>query len=207
MKRCTKCGQMKDDAEFWKVRTDGTTLRSRCRECCSNDPHDHSTDDRPVGRTCTTCGEWKPLSEFHNHKICRYGVEPMCKVCKFRKRKERDARDPSRIRTMDLKAKYGLTLDQYNAMHAAQEGQCAICGTAEEKLVVDLNHATGSVRSLLCHLCNAMIGCARESADILVNAAAYLYVERHPEMGHVRVEVAYVPGSRGTGEEGAKNSA
>ncbi|MGH2516458.1 MAG: endonuclease VII domain-containing protein, partial [Ktedonobacterales bacterium] len=107
-------------------------------------------------------------------------------------RKERDVRDPYRIRKMDLKAKYGLTLEQYNAMHAAQEGRCAICGMAAEKLVVDHNHATGSVRSLLCHLCNAMIGCARESADILVSAAAYLYAERHPEMGRVRAEVAYV---------------
>lgn len=77
-------------------------------------------------------------------------------------------------------------------MFAAQEGQCAICGTAKEKLVVDHNHATGHVRSLLCHLCNAMIGCARESSDILVRAAAYLYAEQHPELGQVRAEVAYV---------------
>lgn len=95
-------------------------------------------------------------------------------------------------REAELKYLYGLTLEQYNAMFAAQEGRCAICRTAEEKLVVDHNHATGRVRSLLCHLCNAMIGCARESSDIPVRAATYLYAEQHPELGQVRAEVAYV---------------
>src|SRR6476646_9619976 len=73
----------------------------------------------------------KPLSAFHKHKICLYGVESLCKQCKFRKRKERDAKYPDRIRSMDLKAKYpdrirsmdlkakyGMTIADYNAMHA-----------------------------------------------------------------------------------------
>jgi recombination endonuclease VII len=68
---------------------------------------------------------------------------------------------------MDLKAKYGITLEDYAAMLERQDGQCAICGTADEKLVVDHNHTTGRVRSLLCHLCNALIGCAREDVAIL----------------------------------------
>lgn len=193
MKQCTECGELKDESEFWRVRRgNGGALRARCRDCCTHDPHDHSGDTKPAGRVCTVCSEWKPLTEFHKHKICRYGVEPMCKLCKYQRRKERDSRDPDRIRKMDLKAKYGLSLEDYEAMLLAQEGRCAICGVADEKLVVDHNHATGRVRSLLCHLCNAMIGCARESAEILVSAAAYLHAEQHPELGRIRAEVAYV---------------
>ena len=78
---------------------------------------------------------------------------------------------------MDLKAKYGLTLEQYDEMRARQEGKCAICGDDKSKLVIDHNHRTGRVHSLLCHLCNAMIGCAREDIAILASAAAYLSAE------------------------------
>ncbi|HLJ81904.1 MAG TPA: endonuclease VII domain-containing protein [Ktedonobacterales bacterium] len=116
-------------------------------------------------------------------------MEPVCKACKLKHRQEYVAQYPERARNAELKYLNGLTLEQYHAMLAAQEGWCAICGTAEEKLVVDHNHATGRVRSLLCHLCNAMIGCARESSDILIRAAAYLYAEQHPELGRVRAEV------------------
>jgi len=193
MKQCTECGQIKDETEFyWATERGKSRRRARCRECCKRDPRDHSADPQPAGRICTVCNEYKPLSAFHKHKVCLYGVEPMCKRCKYLKRKQRDADDPTRVRRMDLKAKYGITLEEYAAMLARQEGQCAICGAAGEKLVVDHNHTTGRVRSLLCHLCNALIGCAREDITILVRAAAYLRAEQHPELGSVRAEPAFV---------------
>lgn len=105
----------------------------------------------------------------------------MCKLCKFKKRKERDARFPDRIRKMDLKAKYGLTLDEYNTMHANQRGMCAICRTEKETLVVDHNHVTGKVRRLLCGRCNTMLGYAREDVGVLLSATAYLLTEEHGE--------------------------
>lgn len=196
MKRCTQCGLLKDETESWRIRRGEVpgkeNLRARCRACCSNDPKDHSDDPRPEGKICRACKEWKPLAEFHRHKICRYGVEAICKRCKFRKRKERDTLEPSRMRRMDLKAKYCMSLADYVAMRERQEGRCAICGTEEERLVVEHNHRTGKVRALLCHLCNAMIGCAREEPAILLAALAYLHAERHPETGAVRAEVRYV---------------
>lgn len=66
------------------------------------------------------------------------------------------------------------------------------------KLVVDHNHASGAVRGLLCHLCNAMIGCARERIDILTAAAGYLYAEAHPEAAPVRAQVAFFAGGEGS---------
>ncbi len=59
------------------------------------------------------------------------------------------------------------------------------------KLVVDHNHQTGKVRELLCHLCNAMIGCAREDLAIIAAAAAYLYREQHPEREDVRTTISF----------------
>lgn len=85
--------------------------------------------------------------------------------------------------------RYGITIADYQAMYERQEGKCAICGTSEEKLVVDHNHKTGKVRELLCHLCNAMIGCAREDIAILTAAVAYLHREQHPEREGVRAVI------------------
>ena len=67
-------------------------------------------------------------------------------------------------------------------MYERQGGRCAICGATEGKLVVDHNHTTGKVRELLCHLCNAMIGCAHEDTAILLSGVTYLQrEEQHPQ--------------------------
>lgn len=104
----------------------------------------------------------------------------MCKLCKYLKRKERDLADSRRVRRLDLKAKYNLTLQDFDAMLAEQQGKCAICESSERNLVVDHHHATGRVRRLLCDLCNTMIGYAREDPAILLAGAAYLCVHEAP---------------------------
>jgi Recombination endonuclease VII len=191
LRTCTKCGIEKPESAFYSVTQRGITrLRRICKECFRAQLHDHSEDGKPEGRVCSQCGVYKPLSQFHKHKICLYGVEPMCKECRLRKRRVYNRRYPERIRNTDLKAKYGMTIEDYNAMHTRQNGRCAICGTSEEKLVVDHDHKTGQVRELLCHLCNAMIGCAREDIAILTSAVAYLQREQHSEREDVRATIS-----------------
>lgn len=159
MHECSSCHAVKGESEFYTATQRGVTrLRRICKECSKAQRRDHTDDPRPGGRICTVCKEWKPLTEFHKHKICRYGVEPMCKRCKYLKRKERDFADPQRVRRLDLKAKYNLTLQDFDAMLAVQQGKCAICGVSSQKLVVDHNHVTGQVRKLLCNHCNTMVG-------------------------------------------------
>lgn len=78
---------------------------------------------------------------------------------------------------------YGIGVDEYNALLAAQGGLCAICKKPEIlqaktgellKLAVDHNHLTGEVRSLLCGKCNKGIGLFSEDPDLLHTAAIYL---------------------------------
>lgn len=191
---CNKCGVIASDDEFYTVTRQGIARRRAiCKQCSKAQLRDRSGELKPEGRSCTRCGVFKPLTAFHIHKSCRYGVEPMCKACRLEKRRQYSRDHPDRVRNTDLRVRYGITLEQHREMLAVQAGRCAICGRAEKKLMVDHNHTTGQVRSLLCHLCNTMIGCARESAEILVRAAAYLYSEQHPEAGHVRAVVTYVP--------------
>ena len=62
--------------------------------------------------------------------------------------------------------KYGLTLEQYEAMHNAQNGVCAICGKPNQNnriLCVDHDHKTGKVRKLLCTSCNSKLGIYEEN--------------------------------------------
>lgn len=76
-----------------------------------------------------------------------------------------------------LKARYGLTEDDYERMFAEQRGCCAICGTSHPQLVIDHDHATGAVRGLLCSLCNTGIGHLRDDRGRVEQAAEYL--KRH----------------------------
>ncbi len=44
------------------------------------------------------------------------------------------------------------------------------------------NHQAGKVRALLCHLCNAMIGCAREDITILTASVTHLQCGQGSEL-------------------------
>lgn len=57
--------------------------------------------------------------------------------------------------------RYGLTLEQFEAMKKEQKGLCALCGNPPKNkrgLVPDHNHRTGKVRALLCDGCNWVVG-------------------------------------------------
>ena len=76
-----------------------------------------------------------------------------------------------------LKFEYGLTLENYDKMSLAQDGNCAICGGKNKlhgKLAVDHCHKTKKVRGLLCHNCNLGLGNFHESISKLESAICYL---------------------------------
>src|SRR3989304_573545 len=67
-------------------------------------------------------------------------------------------------------AKYGLSVDGYNAILKAQGGACAICKKPPKKrrLNVDHNHKTGRIRGLLCFRCNYGLGWFQDDGERLV---------------------------------------
>lgn len=75
-----------------------------------------------------------------------------------------------------LKHKYGLTLDDFDALAREQVGVCAICHRLPEDgpLHVDHCHTSGDVRGLLCGRCNRAIGLLDEEPLRFESAAAYL---------------------------------
>lgn len=75
-----------------------------------------------------------------------------------------------------LRARYGITLADYEAMLIEQDGACKICQQkpVRMRLSVDHCHATGKVRGLLCERCNSLLGRVRDDAGVLERAAEYL---------------------------------
>lgn len=74
------------------------------------------------------------------------------------------AKDPDKKRkalVYRLKTRYGITPEQYQELFDKQEGSCFICGKHQSelksRLVLDHDHHTKEIRSLLCHYCNLWV--------------------------------------------------
>jgi hypothetical protein len=88
-----------------------------------------------------------------------------------------------------LRDSFGISLEEYHEMLAAQGGKCAICGNGNDgtrhgklkALAVDHCHKTGKVRGLLCESCNQGIGKLKDDPSVLRKAADY--IERHCASG------------------------
>lgn len=150
----------------------------------------------PVTKVCGKCGEEKPAAEFRRRDDGRT-LRSYCIVCDRAYNAEKSRRfwkahpELAEKRHLDnrsvvLRLKYGLKLEDYDAMLEAQGGGCAIChATAPGRMTasgrprdryfaIDHDHVTGQVRGLLCDRCNRGIGLLRDDADTLESAAAYL---------------------------------
>jgi hypothetical protein len=149
-------------------------------------------------RKCTRCLLIKPITEFHKYKCGVNGFKPDCKDCRIiegtkynKSRKEKNPncwRDqarkyrstfPDKVKDIDLRRKYNITLDEYNKIFAEQEGKCAICGIHQSELNrplgVDHDHKTNKIRGLLCNSCNSVLGYSKDDVNILTNSIKYLH--------------------------------
>lgn len=113
------------------------------------------------------------------------GHRHICKACHATRMRRWHARNPTKRIDANLKAKYGLSIEDYTSMLAEQDGTCAICRQPESsaarkdtgqvrRLAVDHDHETGAVRGLLCSSCNSTLGNAKENPKRLRGCADYL---------------------------------
>lgn len=122
-------------------------------------------------KECGCCRQWLPITEFQSHANTADRLAFRCRSC---------------TREYLISRKFNIPVEQYRAMLAAQNGCCAICKEPPRdggrELAVDHDHSCcpsqescgKCVRALLCGPCNAALGLMRDSADLLLEAAAYL---------------------------------
>lgn len=142
-------------------------------------------------KKCNKCGEEKEITEFFKDKGFKDGHASICKKCKEAKTYEWRAKNKDKYnadmrkynaahkrarRDCDYKRKYGITLEAYEAMLAAQGGVCWICKKSKQyknHLCLDHNHKTGDARGILCYGCNRALH-TLENENLLPQAMAYL---------------------------------
>ena len=146
-------------------------------------------------KTCTFCKQLRNLSAFNREPKGRFGVKSVCKLCekeyrKTHKKQHNESlmswrlRNPEKSKSIELKRKYGITLDGYNCILRNQNYVCAICKRPEKSrdyrknkvrdLSVDHCHITGRIRGLLCFDCNTALGKFNENVEIVALACEYL---------------------------------
>lgn len=112
--------------------------------------------DAPT-KTCTKCGEAKPVEEFSKHKKGKFGRLSKCRPCVAEYSREYRAQHPDRVRESlrryreanpdrhreyyranaprvreaYLLRTYGLSADRFDALLSSQGGGCAVCGSTE----------------------------------------------------------------------------
>jgi Recombination endonuclease VII len=109
-------------------------------------------------RRCSKCKKDVSVEDFHKATRQASGLQGRCKRC---------ARD------YELRKKYGITIDEYEALLATQGGHCAVC-PATEGLDVDHSHETGKVRGILCGPHNRALGLLGESPLVLLKLVDYV---------------------------------
>jgi len=152
-------------------------------------------------KRCSVCKQEKLLSEFRQDLFGKEESSGRCEQCcrkVFKANYERQKQNKKfvqdvyvRNRKNDLKRKYGITPEDYNALYEKQNGCCAICGRHQSKfkysLNVDHNSETGHIRGLLCSGCNPGLGHFEKDPELLIKAYHYLRTD-----GHIMIRAACV---------------
>lgn len=141
------------------------------------------------------------ISNFVRNKDSKDGFHSLCKSCQSKNYKEYYKKNRERIlkrqkddyhnrkdvhkernRWSKIKMRYGITRNDYDILFKNNNGKCHICNNEEvivnKPLSVDHNHKTGSVRGLLCHNCNLLLGACRDNIFILIKSIEYLLKDK-----------------------------
>lgn len=165
LKRCTGCELEKPQAEFLnggKLRPN--KLQSRCRDCRK-----------------AACREWYARNIESERQRARdrmkvYGPVQRAANKKWALENPERARHHSRKKL--LSQKYNMTIEEHDAMFAAQGFACGACGSPEPNSKkgwsTDHCHSTGKVRGIVYHHCDIGIGHAKDSVETLRRWIAYL---------------------------------
>lgn len=177
-KQCTQCKNFKTFSDFHKFAKSPDGYKHFCKACVrAYDQYENDSKrifprklDANGNIHCRNCGEYFKETDMAASK----GGYTYCVECA-----------PLLSRTRALK-KYGLSIEAYHQLLEQQDFRCKICKQKDtsfrRRLSVDHDHSCcpgeGScgecVRGLLCHHCNAALGNAKDSIEVLESMISYL---------------------------------
>lgn len=114
---------------------------------------------RNPGKAAAYVAKWKKKTNYKNPASNRVWAKNHPEKMRAYNRRSYYKFREQRLRNCfasKLKYLYGLTVNEYNALLAAQNGLCAICSNPPngKRLAVDHDHKTNKNRALLCSHCN-----------------------------------------------------
>jgi len=168
MKACVKCGVVQPLDSFYKASGTRDGHRGDCKDCFR-----------------ARAKQRYPLVREANIARARQWREDNLERYRANQRRMRSTPEGKlRQRAGHLMRKFGMTIEQYDAMLEAQGGGCFICGRAPREdisLHVDYCHSSGKVRGILCFCCNNALADFQEDPRLLARAGAYLDRHTHAE--------------------------
>jgi hypothetical protein len=181
-KCCRICGITKPIEEFYRAEGCIDGRRGECRDCFRGLRHEREQHD-------------PSRLDGNRERVRRWRIENDEYYREAKRRYQKTDAYKRSLRRTHLKAKYGITPEDYERRLEAQGGGCAICGRppGDTALHVDHCHETGRVRGLLCFSCNAGLGQFRHDPELLGAARTYAAV-------HWRVEDLKAAGRAPRGE-------
>jgi hypothetical protein len=169
VKTCKVCGIAKPLDEFYANKGGRDGRRPECKSC----------------HLAARKARYDANPRVYIERVLKWQRENRDRYLAKQREYKESGRKAISDRKSHLKRKYGLTIEEFDAMLAAQGGGCAICGYPDADNV-DHDHATGRVRGILCWNCNVGVGQFEDSEDRL--AAAMAYVTRDEELAAVARE-------------------
>lgn len=143
-----------------------------------------------AARLCRACDTHKPLDQFGRNSRNPSGVHHYCKSCTNEQGRKWRLENPEaaaasvkkyrtanaetikrRNRIHQIEKRFGVPYEEYLRLVAKP---CAICGAADDTIVLDHDHENGRVRAGLCGLCNRMLGQGLDEPARLRAGADYI---------------------------------
>lgn len=213
-KTCTRCHEGKPLDQFSRNRSKRGGYETRCKICTAATDKEYREVNKE--KIAARKKEWYETNREHDLARKKVYREENAEKESARAKSYREAnrekvaarqkqyREANRERLLVQKraywyrAKYRLTVEEYDAMVERAGGVCEICHepppadspiAGNRVLHVDHDHETGEVRGVLCHNCNKALGLIGD-ANI---AAAVAYIEAGRDLRGMSAEPAPIP--------------
>jgi hypothetical protein len=175
MKRCKKCGVEKVLEDFYQAAGMRDGHRNDCKVC-----------DLAAKRVRYLADPAKAIA-----RVKRWQQQNPDRVNATQRARRAEPSAKRAERASYLKRKYGITIEQYDELLAAQGGKCAICRREPRpdiSLHLDHDHETGQLRGILCFRCNNALGDFDDDVSLLRAAVRYIesYLPVEDEVAWIR---------------------